>query len=95
MSIVPDGLYQYGGVPVASDRFAGWWGNDVWFVDYDNGVRTSQKGKNDIENPQKDLYQAITDASAEDVIYVRPRKALTGEWYTAFYMTPASTEGVN
>jgi hypothetical protein len=88
-------LKQFGGAPVASDRFAGWWGNDVWFVDFDNGVRTSQKGKNDIENPQKDLYQAITDSGAGDVIYIRPRTTVGDRGTSATSITPASTEAVN
>ena len=45
----------------------------MWFVDYDNGVSTSQKGKNDIENPQSSLTQVLSDVGPGDTIFVRPR----------------------
>jgi len=95
MTTAPDMLKQFGGVPVASDKFAGWWGNDVWFVDYDNGVRTSQKGKNDMGNPQKDLYQATTDAGAGDTIYIRPRTTVGSRGTHQTPITPAASEAAN
>lgn len=76
MTTFGDQLKQFGGVPVASDKFAGWWGNNVWFVDYDNGIRANDEGMNDIKHPQKDLDLAIADASAGDVIYIRPRTSV-------------------
>ena len=76
MTIAPDMLMQFGGAPVASDKFAGWWGNDIWFVDFDNGIRADKQGMNNIKDPQKDLDQAISDAGAGDVIYIRPRTSV-------------------
>lgn len=96
MTTFGDQLKQFGGVPVASNEFAGWWGNDVWFVDYDNGIRANDEGHNNMGKPQKDLYRAIADAAAGDIIYVRPRTGIGGTyWYTNVYITPASTEQAN
>lgn len=94
MTTAPDGLKQFGGVPVSSDNFAGWWGNDVWFVDFDNGTRADGLGK-DMANPQKDLYRAITDSGAGDAIYIRPRTTLGDRGTSATSITPAATEAVN
>lgn len=95
MSIAPDMLYHLGGVPVGAGNFAGWWGNDVWFVDFDNGIRTSQQGKNDIAHPQKDLYQSITDAGPGDTIYMRERTTVGDRGSNNTVITPAASEAAN
>lgn len=95
MTTAPDMLYHLGGVPVGADNFAGWWGNDVWFVDFDNGIRASQKGKNDMGNPQKDIYQAVTDSAAHDTIYLRPRTTVGTRGTHQTPQTPAATEAAN
>lgn len=95
MTTAPDMLKQFGGAPVSSDNFAGWWGNDVWFVDFDNGKRANQRGKNDIASPQKDLYQTITDAAAHDAIYIRPRTTVGTRGTHQTPITPAASEAAN
>jgi len=87
MTTAPDMLKQFGGAPVSEQNFAGWWGNDVFFVDFDNGLR-GQSGKDDMSHPQKDLDQAITDASAGDVIYMRPRTSLYWHGSSPSVITP-------
>lgn len=72
-SNAPDLLTHLGGVPVGSaSKYAGWWGAKHWFVDFDNGTAGSGMGGS-MDNPQKNLATAISDAAAWDVIYVRPR----------------------
>jgi len=71
MTTYSDQVRQFGGAPVASNRFEGWWGGDVFFVDYDNGS-AGVKGTN-MDRPQKHLRIAISDAGYGDTIYVKPR----------------------
>jgi hypothetical protein len=76
MSIVPDMLRQFGGVPVIGGRFQSFWGNDVFFVDYDSGT-AGAKGKA-VDDACKYLQDAIDLAGANDTIYVRPRAPEAG-----------------
>lgn len=71
MTIAPDGLYQYGGMPVGGGRYEGMWGNRVWFVDYDNGLTGNVGDKP--SNAQKHLQTIIDKAGEWDTIYIRPR----------------------
>lgn len=72
MSNFPDMLYHMNGVPVTNTNwFAGWWGRDIYFVDYDNGS-DGNTGKS-IDQPLKYLDTALSAVSADDTIYVRPR----------------------
>jgi len=72
MTLHQDQIFQFGGVPVASDsRFEGWWGKKVLFVDYDNG--TVGAVGDHMNYPTKHLRVAINNAEAGDTIYVRPR----------------------
>jgi hypothetical protein len=74
MSTFPDGVYQYGGVPVGSgvgrlaDIFEG---GNIWFVDYDNGsaAYTGKKPDWAFDLPST----AVSAASKGAVIYIRPR----------------------
>ena len=96
MSGTPDRLYHMGGVPVASaSDFAGWWGNDVWYVDYDNGIRAIDQGKGNMTAPQKDYYQTIQDAAPGDTIYIRPRTTVGTQATNQIAITPATTEAAN
>ena len=62
MSGTPDRLTHMGGVPVASEgNFTGWWGNDTWFVDFDNGIRANSKGKDDIKNHYEPHVKILRD----------------------------------
>lgn len=70
MTIAPDGLFQYGGMPVSGGRYEGMWGNQVYFVDYNNG--TAGAGGKSPADAFKYLQDAIDAASAWDVIYIRP-----------------------
>ena len=96
MSGTPDLLTHLGGAPVGGrGQYAGWWGNDVWYVDYDNGKRAGQRGKNDMDAPQKDIYQSITDATAGDTIYVRSRTTVPSVGSNNECIEPAATEAAN
>lgn len=93
MSNVPDFLTHLGGVPVASaSQFAGFWGSDVWFVDFDNGTRATEQGKNNMKTPGKDLYHAFDGCGAGDTIYIRGREPGNTDTQS---ITPAVTEAAN
>jgi len=88
MSTVPDLLKHLGGAPVGSaSNYAGWWGQTVYFVDYDNG--TAGAAGTEMDAPQKNLATAISNANKHDVIYIRPRDPAetSGD---PNYITPAS-----
>ena len=81
MTTVSDGLYQYGGDPVGH-RFTNPWGTH-YFVDGDNGSSAY-----DGRSPNRSFAkpeQAISAASAGDVIYVRPREAQADGSDVTFY----------
>lgn len=83
MSTFPDGLYQYGGVPVSSEP--GLTFGKVWFVDGTNGNDGLYNGKKP-NSAFKTIQKAITTQGTEtsslgDVIYVLPGtyvESLTG-----------------
>jgi hypothetical protein len=88
MSKVPDMMEHLGGVPVASaNKYAGWWGQTVYFVDYDNG--TVGASGLEMDTPQKNLATAISKANKWDVIYIRPRDPSETGGDTN-YITPAT-----
>ena len=96
MSGTPDLLTHLGGAPVGGrNNFAGWWGNDVFYVDFDNGIRAVEYGKNDMGNPQKDIYRSVADAGPGDTIYVRPRTTVGNNATNQSPITPAATEAAN
>jgi len=76
MSTVPDLLRHLGGVPVGGSGFQGWWGDDVFFADFDSG--TVGGGAKDPGEACKYLDTAITLAGPNDTIYVRPRAPEAG-----------------
>jgi hypothetical protein len=79
MSVAPDMLQQFGGVPVGSDhRFEGWWGAKTFFVDYDYG--SAGANGDSMNAPTKHLRVAIANASEGDTIYMRPRDYASGTY---------------
>ncbi len=93
----PGGITSFG-APVSGGsnyNFAGWWDNEVWFVDFDNGTRTGQRGRGDIENSQKDIYQTLQECGAGDTIFVRERTSVPNVGSNNAVITPASTEAAN
>lgn len=93
MSTFPDKLYHFGGVPVASaGDFAGFWGSDVWFVDFDDGKSAAGQGKNDMDAPGKDLYHAFSGCGAGDTIYIRGREPSATDTQS---ITPAASQATN
>jgi len=68
MSTFPDGLFQYGGQPVASAVYANPWAT-AFFVDDDNG-NDNNSGLKPAES-KLTISSAITAASSGDVIYIR------------------------
>jgi len=76
MSTFPDGLFQYGGQPVGGGRYEGMWGGTVYFVDYDNGGSGTVGHKP--SDAGKYLDDAISAATHDSVIYVRPRSPELG-----------------
>jgi len=88
MSTSPDRLFHMGGAPVSGNPYLGMWGEKTWFVDYDNGT-TGGTGKS-IADAAKHLQDVIDGASANDVIYVRPRTPNTMN-YDPHYIIPEST----
>lgn len=76
MSTVPDLLRHLGGVPVGGSGFQGWWGDDIYFADFDHG--TVGGGAKSPEEACKYLDTAIALAGPNDTIYVRPRAPEVG-----------------
>jgi len=71
LSTFPDGVYQYGGVPVGVGRLADiFQAGNIWFVDGTNGsaAYTGKKPDNAFALPTT----AVSAASREGVIYIKP-----------------------
>ena len=74
---------------VGANRFSGMWTNRVLFVDGDNG--SDGFDGTDPANAMKTIDAAVTAASADDTIYVRPMSTAT-TWDTLYSATaPTST----
>jgi len=90
----PHGISSLG-VPLlgtSGAKYAGWWGVQSWFVDYDHG-NNGNSGKEPTA-AVKDLQVAINGAGAGDVIYIRNRdQDVTST--DPEYIIPASTTGWN
>lgn len=76
----PNGVTSMG-MPVAATHYAGWWGNDVWFVDDENGL-DSNSGKLPTAG-FKTIQTAITKAGPQDTIYLKARE-LGGQAYPGY-----------
>jgi len=74
MSTFPDGLYEYGGVPVNSARFSSPWATH-YFVDGIDG-NDNNTGLKPAE-AKATIQAAVTAASSQDIIYVRPLAPLS------------------
>jgi len=76
MSTFPDQLRQYGGVPVGMGRLSEIFNaGNIWFVDYDNGSSANEGTR---PNWAFDIPStAVSAASKEGIIYIRPRTSLT------------------
>ena len=75
MSTSPDLLKHLGGVPVDTPNYAGWWGEDVLFVDYKNGERNTPSPNGNgfkMSTPTKDLADALSVAASGATIFIRP-----------------------
>lgn len=76
MSVVPDQMRQYGGVPVGAHRLAEIFNSgNIWFVDGDNG-NAGNTGKQPDWAYAKPS-EAVSSATREGVIYIRPRTSTT------------------
>lgn len=96
MTTFGDQVFQYGGMPVGADhRFDGWWGGNVYFVDFDNGT-PGASGEGDMDRPAKDLQRAIDDATTDATIYVRPRAFAAGTYgEDPQEITPSASDAEN
>jgi len=91
----PNGVSSFGG-PVtggAGYRFDGWWDNDIWFVDFDNGS-TGWEGK-EMSTPATNLYQCLNVAGAGDTIFVRERTSVPSVGSNNAVITPAAAQAAN
>ena len=70
MTTVKDGLYQFGGVPVASAGGAQVFGN-AWFVDNTSGIGLSANSGKKPSQAVSTIARAVALADAGDTIYVR------------------------
>ena len=75
-----DGVSSYG-MPVNGARFSSPWATN-YFVDYDNGL-DAHDGKTP-DNAKKTIQAAVTAASAQDVIYIRPRAWQNGQGFRRY-----------
>ncbi len=85
MTTFGDQVKQFGGVPVSSVNYAGWWGNDVWFVDDING-NDGNTGKSPTA-AKKTIQAVINIAGPQDTIFLRPRDISTGRYHEHGYYT--------
>lgn len=83
----PNGISSFG-APVSGSRFDGWWGNDIWFVDFDNGL--SGDSGSEMAFPQKDLTVILDKAGAGDTIFMRPRTTVPSVGSNNEVITPAT-----
>jgi len=99
MSGTPDMFTHMGGVPVGgASGYAGWWGNDTWFVDYKNGTRgvcAVNGAGNKMSAPTKDLADALSIAASGDTIFVRPHTDPHVHGRDPREITPYSTTALN
>ena len=85
----PNGLSSRG-MPVGGGaRYAGWWGNDVWFVDDIEG-NAGHTGKQPTD-AFKTVQQAIDVSGPQDTIFVRPRNVTVGAYSGHGYITNVSS----
>lgn len=73
MTTHKDQIFQWGGTPVGAPRFYGWWGEDTWFVDNDNGGSAGGKVGKTPTSAIKYLEDAIANGNKWDTIYIRPK----------------------
>lgn len=79
MTTFGDQVFQYGGVPVGNARqFDGWFDAKVFYADYDHGTEGAHGDS--MSHPTKYLETAISNATSDDTIYVRPRDFATGTY---------------
>jgi len=75
LSTFPDGLYEYGGVPVGGARFTSPWATH-WFVD---GISGSDANAGKKPNEAKATVDAAVQlAGVGDIIYIRPLVYVVG-----------------
>lgn len=80
----PNGVSSFG-APVMNNKYAGWWGNKVWYVDDISGAdgydgKTPTRAKATIQG-------AIDVAGSQDTIFVRPRDVTVGDYNSHGYIT--------
>ena len=81
MSTFPDGLYEYGGVPVGGARFTSPWATH-WFVD---GISGSDANAGKKPNEAKATVDAAVQlAGVGDIVYVRPNAYVVGTGMTRY-----------
>ena len=68
MTTFGDGLYQFGGVPVDTPDYAGWFGTNTYFVDGDNG---SDDNDGKMGTPFVTIQAGIDAAGPQDTVYIR------------------------
>jgi hypothetical protein len=78
MTTHADMIYALGGVPTVGggDRFYGWWGKNVYFVDFDDG--SDDNDGLTIDNPKKDLRKLLYSTggapiAAQSTVYIKNR----------------------
>ena len=92
----PHGVTSFG-APVGAAKYAGWWGNNIWFVDDDEGM-DSNKGDEPTRAVQT-IQRAVDLAGPQDTIFLRPRYVGTGSYgahgyYTGNVLTTTAQQGL-
>jgi hypothetical protein len=83
MTTFGDQVKEFGGVPVSNNRYAGWFGNDVWYVDDIEGLAGNEG--NAPEKAKKTIQEAVDAAGLQDTIFLRPRAIAVGAYHTHGY----------
>ena len=80
-----DMIFEFGGVPVSNNRYAGWWGNKALFVDDIDGL-SGNEGKNPLK-AKLTIQEAVAVAGPNDAVFLRPREITVGAHHTHGYYT--------
>ena len=80
----PNGVSSFG-APVMNNNYAGWWGNEILFVDDIDG--SDDNNGTEPTSAKKTVQGAIDLAGPQDTIFVRPRNVTVGAYSGHGYIT--------
>jgi hypothetical protein len=93
-----DGVLSYGAPVLSGGSYAGWWGNQIWFVDDIDGIAGNEG--HTPETAKKTIQEAVDAAGQQDTIFLRPREIGIGTYsghgyYTGNILTKTTQRGLS